>query len=165
MFAAQSYQAGQLKLVPYSTCTSLYEEGAKLPPLRSTVQVTMPSTEKGGKDIIMVVMPRWPDQDTLTRIFTNSLIVPYWLARDTGDPDRGNMHQSTLKFMSSFTAGKEAVQNPIVIPILQNSRALAEGDELLVYSEALVKPPVSTEPNRKDVNKHAKAKPANATKR
>ena len=125
----------------------------------------MPSTEKGGKDIIMVVMPRWPDQDKLTRVFTNSLIVPHWLVRNTGDTDRGNMQQSTLKCMSSFTAGREAVQNPIVIPILQNSRALAEGDELLVYREKLVKPPLSIEPKRKEVNKHAKAKPAKAAKR
>ena len=85
--------------------------------------------------------------------------------RDTGDPDRGNVHQSKLKCTSSFTTGKEAVQNLIVIPILQNSRALAEGDELLVYREKLAKPTLSIEPKRKEVNKHAKAKPAKAAKR
>ena len=48
------------------------------------------------------------------------------------------MHYSTMKCTMSFSAGKEeSSDEAIVVPIMQNSRTLEEGDELFVYKEEI----------------------------
>ena len=87
----------------------------------------------------------YPKPDQSNKPFAKALVAPYWLVRETDDSDRANMHRSTLKCTMSFTAGKESAA-AIVIPILQNSRFVKEGDELLVYDADLAKAPASIEP-------------------
>ena len=108
-----------------------------------------------------------------TTAFAKELIVPFWLVRSTGDKDRANMHRSTLVCKMSIAAGKEeGVCDPVPVPILQNTKVLQEGDELLVYDSGLVTPKFSLEPQVQPTQKmaappkrlHQPPKKANATK-
>ena len=67
--------------------------------------------------------------------------------RSTDDKDRANMHVSSLKCTMSIGAGKEeTVEEPVMLPCMQNSKAVKEGDELLVFSERVGKPVETIEP-------------------
>ena len=54
----------------------------------------------------------------------------------TDDKDRANMHHSTLKCKMSIEAGGQT-NDAVLIPILQNSKVVKEGEELLVFDEKL----------------------------
>jgi len=69
-----------------------------------------------------------------TTAFAKELIVPFWLVKATGDKDRANMHRSTVVYKTSMATGKEeGTCDPVLVPILQNTRPLKEGEELLTY--------------------------------
>ena len=86
-----------------------------------------------------------PKADTTTA-FAKELIVPFWLVRPTGDKDRANMHRSTIVCKMSVAAGKEECTcDPVLVPILTNTKTIQQGDELLIYSENLVAPTYSIE--------------------
>ena len=88
-----------------------------------------------------------PKADTSNKPFAKELLVPFWLMRSTGDKDRANMAQSTLKCTTSIAAGKEEHKGDAVfLPTLQNTKVLKEGDELLTYDGDLVKPAHTIEP-------------------
>ena len=125
----------------------------------------MPFTYKGKGDTTALVYAKWPDQDKRTKSFDNALIVPFWLVKETADPERGNMQQSTLKCTCSFSTVKGPVHNSIMIPVLQNFRSVHEGDELLVYNEELKPKDCAIEPKRKDAPKGPSAKLAKSRKR
>ena len=67
--------------------------------------------------------------------------------RATGDMDRANMELSTFKCTMPIAAGKEeTAEDSVQIPILQNIKPLKQGDELIVFREALVQAAVSIDP-------------------
>ena len=121
---------------------------------------------KGTSTTIALVHPKWPDQDKKTKSFDKALIVPFWLVKETADPERGNMQQSTLKCTCSFSAVKGPVHNSIMVPVLQNRRTLHEGDELMVYNEELKRAKdCAIEPKRKDAPKCPPRQACKVTKR
>ena len=72
---------------------------------------------------------------------------PYWLVGHTADKDLANMDRSTLKCTGSFTAGCEESQgDAALVPILQNTKVVKAGDELLLYDSKLGRPSLSIEP-------------------
>ena len=92
--------------------------------------------------------------------FAKELIVPFWLVRSTADENLANMGRSTLKCTCSITAGgEESKGDTVLIPILHNTKARQEGDELLVYSNQQVTPAVSIEPMQPPGKRSASTKP------
>ena len=76
-----------------------------------------------------------------TTAFAKELIVPFWLVRPTGDKERANMHRSTVVYKTSMATGKEeGTCDPVLVPVLQNTRPLKEGEELLIYNGDLEVP-------------------------
>ena len=70
-----------------------------------------------------------------TTAFAKELSVPFWMVRSTGDKDRANMQHSTLMCNVPIATGKEEdTCDPVLVPILQNTRPLKEGEELLTYN-------------------------------
>ena len=142
IFAADKYPTGHLKLVPHSQTISIAADGG-----RAKSQTTARVTIGGETFTVALSAGSLPKPSQSGKPFAKAFVVPYWLVRETDDSDRGNMHRSTLKCTMSFTAGKESTaEDAIIIPILQNSRAVKEGEELLVYNGDLVKAPASIEP-------------------
>ena len=87
-----------------------------------------------------------PNVGTSNQHFATELIVPFWLVRYTADKDLANMDRSTLKCTCSFTAGgEESKGDAVLIPILQNTKAVKEGVELLIYDSNLATPTVRLE--------------------
>ena len=110
-------------------------------PAGQHIQLKIPMKEFGGiVHIVTFSAASAPKPDKSSKPFAKELIVPFWLVRSTGDKDRANMHYTTMKCTVAITAGKEeANDEQILIPILQNSKQLKEGDELLIYHEQEVK--------------------------
>ena len=151
LFAACNYQTGTLKLVPYSQ--NLYNvaaEGKEKVPSGPNVQIKVRQMGHGGSTFTATFSAASAPKkdDTSSKPFAKELLVPFWLVRSTGDKDRANMHHSTLKCTLPVQAGKEETGcDAVIIPILQNSKAVKEGDELLVFNGDLVKPIHSIEPS------------------
>ena len=133
VFAADKYQAGTLKLVPYSS---------------NIAQVAVKGTEKRtpGQHIqltlktytVVVVAASAPKPDKSMHPLGHELIVPYWLVRPTCSREQANMHYSSMKCTLSLATGKEdSADEAIVVAIMQNSRVLKEGDELFVHKEEI----------------------------
>ena len=103
--------------------------------------------EFGGSTFIATFLAASaPKVGTSTQPFATELIVPFWLVRYTADKDLANMDRSTLKCTCSFTAGgEESKGDAVLIPILQNTKVVKEGDELLIYDSKLATPAVSLE--------------------
>ena len=117
------------------------------------IRLKIPLNDFGGRaHIVTFSAESAPKAEQSNKPFANELLVPFWLVRSTGDKDRANMHRSTMKSTMAITAGKEETnEEPVLIPILQNTRPLKEGEELLTYDENLVKATHSMEPVEPEV--------------
>ena len=125
-------------------------EGQEKVPSGPHVQLKVRQKEFGGSTFIATFSAASAPKkdDTSSKPFAKELLVPFWLVRFTADKDRVNMHHSTLKCALSISVGKEETGgDAVIIPILQNSKAVKEGDELLVFNGDLVKPIHSIEPS------------------
>ena len=91
-----------------------------------------------------------PKQDIKSSMpFANALIIPFWLVRTTDDPSHANMQHATFKSIWTMSIGKEEAQRTTVtIPIMQNSRLVNVGEELLALETNTVqeKRPATIEP-------------------
>ena len=84
--------------------------------------------------------------------FAKEFIVPFWLVRSTGDKALANMDRSTIVCKLSIAAGKEEnTCEPVLVPILHNTRPVKEGEELLTFDDQLVKATHSMEPIEAEV--------------
>ena len=102
---------------------------------------------KGTVYAVVVAAASAPRPDKSADPLKKELIVPYWLVRTTGDKEKANMYYSTMKCTMSIAAGKEeSAEDAVMIPILQNSRVLNEGDELFTNKEAIEPPKESLAP-------------------
>ena len=152
-------------MVPYSAnLNNVGGEGKEKLPSGPHVHIKIPMKEFGGRaHIVTFSAASAPKADKSSKPFAKELIVPFWLVRYTADKDLANMDRSTLKCTCSFTAGgEESKGDAVLIPILQNLKAIKEGDELLTYDGGLVKPTLTIEPK---VPESAPAAAASAPKR
>ena len=147
VFAAAKYPAGGLKLVSYSG--NLYNvavEGKEKVPSGAYIQLKIRMKEVTGHVFTATFTAASAPKADATTAFAKELIVPFWLVRSTSDKERANMHRSTVPYKASMATGKEeSTCDPVQVPILQNTRPLKEGEELLTYSEVEV-PKHSIEP-------------------
>ena len=146
VFAAGKYQAGTLKLVPYSPhIHNVAVEGQEKRANGGHIKLLL--RVKGSAYAVVVAAASAPRPDKSANPLKKELIVPYWLVRTTGDNEKANMQLSQMKCTVSVAAGKdESAEDSIMIPILQNSKVLNEGDELMTYKEAIVPPKESLAP-------------------
>ena len=124
-------------------------EGREKVPSGPHVQIKVLQGETGGGTFIATFSAASaPKADkSSSKPFEKSILVPYWLVQYTDEQDRANMHRSTLKCTMSMTAGKDETSvDAVIIPILQNSKVVKPGDELLVFGDKLVKPAEYIEP-------------------
>ena len=137
VFAARAYQAGALKLVPYSSnILHVVVGGAEKRVSQPHIQLKLRTRMSVTTYTIVFAAAPAPKPDKSIHPLGKELIVPYWLVRSTGVKEQANMHYSTMKWTMSFSAGKEeSFDEAVVVPILENSRVLKEGDELFVYKE------------------------------
>jgi len=88
----------------------------------------------GTKYIVTIAAASAPRPDKSNKPLSKDLIVPYWLVRPTTDKQTANMQIATMKSTVTIAAGdKESPEEAIMIPIMENFKALKAGDELLVY--------------------------------
>ena len=94
-----------------------------------------------------MISPVYPTEDKVTKSYLKSLIVPYWLVKETEDESLANMKQSTLQVKVSIDFGKEygTEEKNVGVPILTNSRSVKPGDELLCFNPSLAKARVTIE--------------------
>ena len=103
--------------------------------------------ESAGSVFTIIFSPASGPKADPTTGFAKELIVPFWMGRSTGDKDRANMHRSTVVYKTSMTTGKEeGTCDPVLVQILQNTRPLKEGEELLTYNGDLEAATHSMEP-------------------
>ena len=123
VFAADKYQVGTLKLVPFSLNIgkiAVEETEKRVPQQHIKLKLRV-----GTVYTVVVAAASTPKPDKSANPLKKELIVPYWLVRSTGDKEKANMHHSTM------------TEEAVMIPILQNSRVLQEGDELFVHKEEI----------------------------
>ena len=105
------------------------EGKVKVPP-GAHVKIEAPQKETGGDTFaVIIAAASTPKPDKSNKPCAKAVVVPYWLVRQTDDKDRANMHRSTLSCKTAFTTGKKATaDDAILMPILQNSKVVNEGE-------------------------------------
>ena len=154
VLAGEKYEAGQLRLVPYST--SLFNaavEGKEKTPLHSQfVQIKIRLKETFAVTFQEETRRYRPSYADVT--FDKHIFVPYWHVQGTGCMDRANMQLATLNCtMSVATGTEETADDGVLIPILQNFKALEENEELLVFDEAHMESVISIEKRWRQVKR------------
>ena len=118
-------------------------EGKEKEPSGAYIQLKIRMKECIDVFIATVSAASAPTANTTTA-FANELIVPFWMVRSTGDKDRANMQHSTLWCPTS------------IVPILQNTRPLKEGEELLIFNGDFTEQTHSIEPQVPTTTQSAK---------
>ena len=125
-------------MVPYSSnLHSVAVEGKEKVHKGPHIRLKIPLNDFGGRaHIVTFSAESAPKAEQSNKPFANELLVPFWLVRSTGDKDRANMHRSKMKSFLAVSLGKGQTNGePVFIPILQNSKPVKRGDELLIYDE------------------------------
>ena len=74
----------------------------------------------------------------LKKPLNDTIVAPYWLVRRVLDKSMANMQKTTMACQLTTEAGdKQAIQH-VNVTIMQNIKALKDGDELLLYVEPSV---------------------------
>ena len=66
------------------------------------------------------------------------IVAPYWLVRRVLDKSLANMQRTTMACQLTTKAGAEQAIQEVNVTVLQNTKALKQGDELLLYVEPTV---------------------------
>ena len=137
VFAADKYQAGTLKLVPYSWYISgVAIEGQEKP--HSQPHIRLKLRIKGIAYIVTITAASAPKPTKSSKPLAKELIVPYWLVRSTSDKEKANMHHSTMMCTMMCTIPQcESAEETVMVPTLVNTKVLQEGDELFRKNRAL----------------------------
>ena len=72
----------------------------------------------------------------------DSLVVPHWIVRCDRNKNVANMRQSSMSCKVAFGAGDLETEQRVNLPILQNTKALKKGEELVVFMEPQVPPSI-----------------------
>ena len=72
------------------------------------------------------------------KVLEKTIVAPYWLIRCVQDKNMANMRKATIACTMTTAAGDETANQRVTLPILQNIKALNEGDELVLFVEPLV---------------------------
>ena len=112
------------------------------------IRLKIPLNDFGGRAHIVTFSAESARKaEQSSKPFANELLVPFWLVRSTGDKDRANMQKTIVKSFLAVTLGKGQTNGePVFIPILQNSKPVKKGDELLTYAGDLEVPTLTIEP-------------------
>ena len=138
VFAAKKYPTGSLKLVPYSQ--KLYNVSRKGFEPNIALKHPYIHMQLGLRSphVCTFEIEKGPTTEKSIMPFEKSLIVPYWLVRRTCNRSRANMQEATLWTNSKIMVENRGYGRKVAIPILQNSKALNVGDELLVFEQKTV---------------------------
>ena len=126
VFAEMAYGKGKLELVPETSKISLLESPTDVVFVCSVL------------DELTHLKP------VLLSIFSDTFCVPAWAVRHTDDASKGNMGiqmhsvKMTVEPKPKSKGGSRVVE--IMIPVMVNTAAVKENDELLFYKPAVVKP-------------------------
>ena len=133
VFAGEKYEAGQLKLVPYSPILfNAAVEGKEKTPINSrSFQIKIRL-----KETFTVTFKEPGERFYTDATFERHVFVPHWHVIATRYMDRANMQFATLKCTMSVATGNETADGGVSIPILQNFKALKKNEELLVFEDA-----------------------------
>ena len=110
-----------------------------MPP--TAVLTKMTYTDNKSKIVTLFVSPKYPEADKETGGFAKSIIIPYWLVRDTDDEGAANMETTWVKTDVTTSMGKDAVTTDVLVPAMHNTRVVQAGEELLRFNPKLVKGP------------------------
>ena len=145
IFASGDYKVGQMILVPFSK-NLLVGIPAKVKNLWGAKAAEVKILGPMGVAYVVIlhkqalgIIPR-DGTDPLT----NSIVVPYWLARAEQDKTIANMKFSSLTCTLSVVAGGEEAPHRVSLPIMTNTKAVKGGDELVVFAEprtSSIRPP------------------------
>ena len=137
VFASGNHPVGQLKLVPFSKSVAVAVEG-KGKKLCGGVEIKVP----GPKGVTYVATVQSMGIGKLDRNkkkpLEKTIVAPYWLIRCVQDKNMANMRKATIACTMTTAAGDETANQRVTLPILQNIKALNEGDELVLFVEPLV---------------------------
>ena len=68
------------------------------------------------------------------RDHTDQLVPPYFFVRSVNGPTVANVEHTTINVsISSLARGHDAVSSTIAVPIMRNTKATKEDDELIIY--------------------------------
>ena len=126
VFASEDCRKGELVLVGASSSFGV-ALAAKMP---TTAYDAGPAHKKGYRVYIApakLVAEATRNESGGTK--NPRSVVPHWLIQPTTDPKVANMERSGHK--QEVAAGNEMINIPV--PILKNSKAVKQGDQLLLY--------------------------------
>jgi len=138
IFSGDKYSPGTLKLVPYTTLVfnAAPEGQEKTPTGGGSKYVQLKLKQKGETFVVTFTGSDNKPSKGSADPFGSVLIVPYWSVQYTSHAAHANMQHSTVKCTMSCTCGKDATADESVsVPILQNTKTLNVGDELLIFRE------------------------------
>ena len=136
-----------MKLVPFSKSVTVAVEG-KAKSNSSSVEIKV----HGPKGVTYVVAVHQMGIGKIDRtkkmpLTEFQIAAAYWLVRPVQDKSMTNMRKSTMTCTLTVAAGDETAPHRVIIPILQNVKAVKKGDELVLFTEPVV--PKSTMPAQK----------------
>jgi hypothetical protein len=149
-----------LKLVPYSTSVAVAVEGKVK--RHGGLEINVPGPN--GVTYVASVQPMGLcklDRSN-KKPLGDALVASYWLVRCVQDKNMATMRKATIMCSMTIVAGDQSASHRVTLPILQNIKALKEGDELVLFVEPLV--PSSIMPVQK-LEQVSKKRPAAATGR
>ena len=137
VFAGGNHPVGQLKLVPFPKAVNVAVEGKGK---QSNVGIEIKVLGPDGVTYVATVqsMGIGKFDRSKTKPLEKTLVAPYWLIRCVQDKNMANMRKATIACIMTTVAGDETTSQRVTLPILQNVKALEEGDELVLFVEPVV---------------------------
>ena len=135
VFASGNHPIGQLKLVPFSKAVNVAVEW-KVKYGGLEIKVLGPEGVTYVATVQQVGIGK-PDRSK-RKPLEKTLVAPYWLIRCVQDKNMANMRKATIACIMTTAAGDETTSQRVTLPILQNVKALEEGDELVLFVEPVV---------------------------
>ena len=128
VYAADTYEANQLKLVPYTTNVIRVATATEKETTPSKQYIRLKLKMNGTQYIITMLAASALKPDKSSKPLSKDLIVPYWLVRSTSDKDEANMCHSAVDVR--IASSMHQVSMPILgdlatVPIMQNTKLLA----------------------------------------
>ena len=138
VFASVDYPIGQMKLVSFPKPVFVIVDG-KGKNSSASVEIKLAGPKSSSKYVAIVSAMSFGKIDRgLKKPLNDTIVAPYWLVRRVLDKSMANMQNTTMACPLTTEPGdKKAIQH-VNVTIMQNIKALKEGDELLLYVEPSV---------------------------
>ena len=117
---------GEIKLVAMTTTISTVQQGSRVNQNDVHLGVLYEDPKEGP--MVGYLSPSktiWPSD-----LQRETMVVPYWLVRTTPNEDEANMEHCSISVGSK--------ESPFDLPMLQNTKAITEDEELLVFKRVQV---------------------------